>query len=129
MPEPAPAKFGGASSINVSITFANSDYGVTPQASSVENDGQVYFISARACWLWTEINGTLTDAFEGETGNYLPCNAGNNGPYTPAEDDVVITIIPTAPNSNPPSSNPAGAVKGTITVGSVSEPRQGGHRP
>ncbi|MGB8540891.1 MAG: hypothetical protein WCD49_04555 [Candidatus Acidiferrales bacterium] len=119
MPEPGKAKLGEAEKINVTITSSGSGYSPSPVNSSVDNDGEVYFICSQACWIWTIVNDTLTDAFEDETNNYIPCAPGSNGGFTPADEDETITIVPLAVNSNPPNPlNPKDSVKGTIKVGS-----------
>jgi hypothetical protein len=119
MPEPARAKSDAAQSISIDITYGGSGYSPVPDEATVANDGSVYFICSRACWVWTMVDDVLTNAFKGETKDYLPCAAGNNGPFTPAVLDAAITIIPLAVNSNPPSENRIpDNLTGTIHVGS-----------
>jgi hypothetical protein len=119
MAKPAPA-FGAPATNSVQITFTAGSYAPLPVNSEVANNGQVYFICTQACWIWTFVNGALTNAFVGETGDHLACVPGNNGPYTPSVQNTTITIAPLPVNSQPPSPTPL-SVRGTIKVGSTGE--------
>lgn len=119
MAKPAPA-FGAPTTTNIQITFTAGSYAPLPVNSTVADNGEVYFICTQACWIWTLVNGALTNAFNGQNSNHLVCAAGNNGPYTPAVQDTTITIAPLAVNSQPPSPSPLN-VRGTIKVGSTGE--------
>jgi len=119
MAKPAPA-FGAPSTASIQITFSAGSYAPLPVNSEVANNGQVSFICTQACWIWTFVNGALTNAFVGQTSNHLVCAPGNNGPYTPSVQNTTITIAPLAVNSQPPSPSPLN-VRGTIKVGSTGE--------
>jgi hypothetical protein len=121
MAEPAPKKAAAPSTDTISITYSNSQYGINPVDSSVANDGSVYFVCAQACWIYTQVDGEYVNAFEGETNDYIPCNGGSNGPFTPAYEDTVIDIYPVDPNAGPPVRKPIDIVKGSISVGSMGE--------
>lgn len=126
MAEAAPAKFGAPQTDTIQITFAANQYGVVPVTSSVANNGQVSFVCTRACWIWTIVSGALANAFVGETNHYLVCAPGNNGPFTPAVSNTTITVVPLPVNSNPPPPQDAKDVlRGTITVSSMGEPKEG----
>jgi|ERR1700728_378327 len=117
MAEAAPSRLGAPSTIDIQITFSSNSYAPVPQSSSVANDGSVYFVCSKACWVWTIVDDELTDAFDSEQNNYVACAPGNNGPFTPAASDETITIVPLAVNSNPPTpDSPKDNVRGTIKV-------------
>jgi hypothetical protein len=119
MPEPGKAKLGTPEKIDITITSSGSGYSPVPVSSSVANDGEVYFICNQACWIWTIVDNALTNAFEDQTDDYVACAAGNNGGFTPTDEDETITIVPLAVNSNPPDPlNLPDTVRGTIKVGS-----------
>lgn len=122
MAEAASVRLAAPSTDPVTVTFIKSSYGVTPPTSSVSADGEVYFICAKACWVWTFVGGKAANAFNSQ-GDYVPCPAGQSGPYTVAAPyhDSTIEVVPTEVNSSspPPSSRTAMSLKGTITVSSA----------
>jgi hypothetical protein len=125
MPEPAPARFVPPATDSIEIIFSAGGYSPVPVDSSVADNGAVHFICGQACWIWTIVNGALTNAFDGESNDYVPCGPGNNGPYTPAVQDTTITIVPLSVNSVPPLvGNPRETVRGTIKVGSGSSGKE-----
>jgi hypothetical protein len=103
MSQPAKARFGQPPATDpITISPPGSRYSPNPVNSSVANDGEVSFICGGACWIWTFVNQTPTNVFGGESNQYVPCIAGNNGPFAPAIQDTTITFVPLKVNSNPP---------------------------
>jgi|ERR1700683_307854 hypothetical protein len=103
MSQPAKAKLGQPPAEDpITIVTTGSGYSPNPANSSVANDGEVHFICGSACWIWTFVDEDLVNVFGGEVNHYVPCIAGNNGPFAPAVQDETITFVPSAVNSNPP---------------------------
>jgi hypothetical protein len=128
MAEPAPARRETATAVPITVTWSQSNgYGVNPINSNLPASDPVQFICARACWIWTWVNGVLVNAFNGETNYYLPCSAGGNNLFTSSESvGTIITFEATDPDSTPPppSTKPSAeavvtGVKGTIKITSL----------
>jgi hypothetical protein len=122
MAEPAPARSRAASSTPITITVGSAP---VPLNSNIPSSNTVEFICNQACWIWTWVGVTPTNAFSGETNYYVNCpNAGANGPFSFAVGvNTTITIeatIPGAPAPPPPTQatakDAATGVKGTIKV-------------
>jgi len=122
MAEPGRAKTDSYPSTNpVTITYNQSTgYGFNPPSSQVAYNGTQQFITSRACWVWTWVNGTPTNVFQGQTGYYVVCNAGTNS-FTPNVPSITITTLATNPNSPQPPPPIDESVKGSISVGSMGE--------
>ena len=120
MAEPAPKKDEmkpTAETTTITITYGADGYGPIPVSSTVANNGPVTFICNQACWIWTQVGGVNVDVFTGETGNHLVCAPGGNL-ATLSVQNTTITIVPLAPNSQPPGPSITENVRGTIVVGS-----------
>jgi|ERR1700683_1559826 len=103
----------------ITITFSSGSWAPAPTSSSVQPNGTVQFNCSQACWIWTEVNNVLTNAFVNQQNDYLSCQPGSNS-FTPSvSDGTTITIIPLAVNSNPPSAQITENVRGTVKVSST----------
>jgi hypothetical protein len=126
MAEPAPKRDEAnptAATTQITITYGANGYGPIPVSSTVANNGTVTFICNQACWVWTQVGGVNVDAFTGETGNHLVCPAGSTA-AVPSVQNTTITIVPLAPNSQPPGPSITASIRGTIAVGSVHTPHK-----
>jgi hypothetical protein len=103
--------------ITITITSGANGYSPIPIDSNAANGGGVNFICNQACWIWTQVGGVNVDVFTGETGNHLVCAPGGNL-ATLSVQNTTITIVPLAPNSQPPGPSITENVRGTIVVGS-----------
>jgi hypothetical protein len=120
MAEPGKAKTGPETGADVTILWTSgSGYSPIPATLTIPVGGTLTVISNYACWVWTMVNNVLVNAFQGETNHYLDCSTPGSNAFTTTEPvNTVITIIPLAVNSNPPSSSPVESLRGTVRVGS-----------
>jgi hypothetical protein len=120
MAEPGTAKAGPETANDVTILWTSgSGYSPIPATLTVPVGGTVTFISNYACWVWTMVNNVLVNAFQGQTNDYLNCSTPGSNTFTTTEPaNTVITIIPLAVNSNPPTPLKTENLRGTIRVGS-----------
>jgi hypothetical protein len=85
----------------------------------VQPGGTVQFIPNQTSWVWTMVNNTLTNVFQGETNDYVQVVPGQQNQFTvTVANGTTITIIPLGVNSNPPS-NIANNLRGSIKVSST----------
>ena len=105
----------------VTISNTQGSWAPIPQNSSVQPNGTVQFTSNPTSWVWTMVNNALTPAFQGQTNNYVQCNAGPSTNVTPlaSMNNQTITIIPLPTHSNPPQPDIKNNVRGTIRVSST----------
>ena len=121
MAEPGRAPTADAARLNINI---NAQYDSNISHGNVDNGGQVYFNCAPT-------GGALiftspADAFNGETNGYLTLAQGNNGPFTPSQNNFVIGYCCCAPGS---ACAPEGIAAGggySIAVGNP--PMPGKHK-
>jgi hypothetical protein len=103
----------------VQINLVSGSWSPVPVNSSVQPTGTVQFIPNQTGWVWTMVGTTLTDVFQGQTGNYVQVVPGQQNKWNPTvSDGTTVTIIPQNPNAAPPSQTPDN-VRGTIKVSST----------
>jgi hypothetical protein len=120
MAEPAKAKTEPTTNGSVTILWTSGGgYSPVPPSQTISVGGTLTVLSNYACWVWTMVNDVLVNAFEGETNHYLDCSKVGGNSFTTTEPaNTVITIIPLAVNSTPPSAAPVDSLRGTVSVGS-----------
>jgi hypothetical protein len=114
------AEAGRAQAASLRITV-NAQYGCVPQHGEVNNSGDVYFdvAPANGCLIHT----SPAQAFDGENADgYISLSNGPNGPFVPADQNVVITYCACAIGGtcDPFQSKLTGG--NTIKVGNPPEP-------
>ncbi len=128
MAEPAPAKHeaAGPSSINLGISGAP-----VPLSTDASLSGGITFINLPPTpvkiWTW-DANGNLANIFQGETGNYVQCQLGSNGPFHFASTVALNQTLGFQANSVPPSEHGKAhekdvlsGVRGTIKITSMTD--------
>jgi len=125
MAEAAPAKKGAPSTDVINITWNQaSGYGIQPpQDSSVAVGGTVEFLTAKACKIWTCVNGTPTNVFANQTGYNVVCNPSYSGTVNQPDGTLIVfQPTPTSVIVTPACpTNQELIVKGSIKVGSMGE--------
>ncbi len=126
MAEPAPAKHevAGPSSINLGISGAP-----VPLSTNASLSGGITFINLPPTpvkiWTWGA-NGALANIFVGQTGNYVSCQLGSNGPFSFNSSVALNQSLGFQANSTPPSEHgevhekdALSGVRGTIKITSM----------
>jgi hypothetical protein len=126
MAEAAPAKREAvASSISLALTGAP-----VPLNTNASLSGGVTFInlppSPIKIWTWNA-SGALANIFVGQTGNYVSCQLGSNGPFQFNSSVTLNQTLSFQANANAPSAHgeavekdALSGVKGTIKITSMS---------
>ena len=125
MAEAAPAKHeAAASSISLGISGAP-----VPLSTNASLSGGITFINLPPTpvkiWTW-DATGTLANIFVGQTGNYVSCQLGSNGPFSFNSSVALNQTLGFQANSIPPSEHGeahgrdvASGVRGTIKITSM----------
>jgi len=113
MPQPAPAPRTGSKTIT--ITYANGVYTAQPPSEHIDNSGELNFNASQACRVCTSPTGVF-----GDSNGYIDLSQGNNGPYTPQQQNVSVSYCITDPNTTCSPTSPRATGGYTITVGSTS---------
>jgi hypothetical protein len=127
MAEAAPAKHeaaAGPSSISLGISGAP-----VPLSTNASLSGGITFINLPPTpvkiWTWGA-NGDLANIFVGQTGNYVSCQLGSNGPFSFNSSVALNQSLGFQANSIPPSEHGKAhekdvlsGVKGTIKITSM----------
>ena len=126
MAEPAPAKHevAGPSSISLGISGAP-----VPLSTNASLSGGITFVNLPPTpvkiWTW-DATGTLANIFVGQTGNYVSCQLGSNGPFSFNSSVALNQTLGFQANSIPPSehgeahrTDVASGVRGTIKITSM----------
>jgi len=97
----------------------SSEFGFSPDESSVANLGTAEFIASQACWVWTFFNSILTNVFKNEQSDHVVCMAGGNNNFVVLQQysNATILVVGTRVNAPPPPPPTLDSLKGTIHVG------------
>jgi len=107
----------------------NANYQSNVSHGNVDNGGEVYFNCAASgnTFVITQALPDGSNAFQGETNNYVTLQQGNNGPYHPSKNNITIHWCACGSMTNPCNPDPLKMVGGyTIQVGNP--PEGGEHR-